>query len=153
VFEPVREGFLLIFLVMVVGAVGFLTSLTMEAWLDLEEVRVELLLLPAMAAEALVAQTAPILVGGDNLLGVPVLTHLIRICEDGRLPSVILPVVRIDAHVSLMVVLSVRTPDALEVEEVEVQIRLELLDQLHRQLRLRVRKRAKISVLTLRESI
>ena len=40
----------------------------------------------------------------------------------------------VDTHIPLMVIFSVRTPHRLEMENVEVHVRLELLNQLHGQL-------------------
>jgi hypothetical protein len=38
---------------------------------------------------------------------------------------------RVDAHIPLVVVFPVGTPHRLEVEEVEVEVRLKLLDEFH----------------------
>ena len=46
----------------------------------------------------------------------------------------------VDAHLAVVVVLSVWTPDRLEVEHVEVHVNSVLLDELDRELRLAVRK-------------
>ena len=54
----------------------------------------------------------------------------------------------INAYLSVVVIFPVRTPNRLEVEHVEVHIKFILLDQLHRQLLLTVRKRAIFLVLT-----
>lgn len=40
----------------------------------------------------------------------------------------------VDTHIPLMIIFSVRTPDRLEMENVEVHVRLELLNQLHGEL-------------------
>lgn len=54
----------------------------------------------------------------------------------------------IDAYLSVVVILPVRTPNSLEVEHIEVHIKFILLNQLNRQLVLTVRKRAILLVLT-----
>jgi len=59
-----------------------------------------------------------------------------------RLTAIVLPVVRIDASLAIVVVFAVRTPDRFEVEEVKVHVYRVLLDQLHRDLALTVREGA-----------
>lgn len=147
-FEPLRKRLLLILLIVEVGTVGLLTGLAMQTGLDLEEVRVELLFLPPVTVLALVLKLAAVLVRSDYFLCVPVLAQLIRVGEDGRLSPVVLPVVSVHTDVSLVVVLLVRTPNSFEVEEVEVHVRLELLNQLHGQVVLVVSKGTEVTILT-----
>ena len=82
------------------------------------------------------------------MFGVPVLTHLLRIVENGRLSSVVLPIVCINTDIPFMIIFSVRTPDSLKMEDVEIHIWLKLFYQLDRELSLRVSERAELSVLT-----
>jgi hypothetical protein len=83
------------------------------------------------------------------VFGVPVLAHLFRIVENGRLSSVVLPIVCVDTDIPFMIIFSVRAPDSLKMEDVEIHIWFELFYQLDRELSLRVSERAKFSVLTL----
>lgn len=82
------------------------------------------------------------------MLGVPVLTHLLRIVENGRLSSVVLPIVCVDTDIPFMIIFSVRAPDSLKMEDVEIHIWFKLFYQLDRELSLRVSERAEFSVLT-----
>ena len=83
------------------------------------------------------------------MFGVPVLTHLLRIVENGRLSSVVLPIVCINTDIPFMIIFSVRTPDSLKMEDVEIHIWFKLFYQLDRELSLRVSERAELSILTL----
>ena len=83
------------------------------------------------------------------MFGVPVLTHLLRIVENGRLSSVVLPIVCVDTDIPFMIIFSVRTPDSLKMEDVEIHIWFKLFYQLDRELSLRVSERAELSILTL----
>ena len=82
------------------------------------------------------------------MLGVPVLTHLLRIVENGRLSSVVLPVVCVDTDIPFMIIFSVWAPDSLKMEDVEIHIWFKLFYQLDRELSLRVSERAELSILT-----
>ena len=83
------------------------------------------------------------------MFGVPVLTHLLRIVENGRLSSVVLPIVCINTDIPFMIIFSVWAPDSLKMEDVEIHIWFKLFYQLDRELSLRVSERAELSILTL----
>ena len=102
--------------VMIVGAVGLLTGVTVKALFRLEILGMELLLLPPVAINAPVLVLAAILVRGNEALGLPIGAALLRITKKLRFSSVILPVVCIDAKLSLVVALLVRTPYRFEMK-------------------------------------
>ena len=131
VLEPTGKRVLPVCFRVIVGTVRFLAAISMQALLNFEVLGVELLFLPAVAEGASVLVLAAVLVRCDEALGVPVLAHIFRVIEDRGLPPVVLPVVRINADISLVVVFPVGTPNSLEVKEVEVHVRLKLLNQLH----------------------
>ena len=85
----------------------------------------------------------------DKVVCFPIRTHLRRVGEHGRLPSVVLPVVRIDANFAIMVVIFVRAPHCFEVVHVKVHIDGVFFDQLDTQLLASVRKRTVLTILTL----
>lgn len=114
-----------------IWAVGFFTSFTMETLLYLKVIRMKLLFLPSMTKLTLILECAAILIRCNEVLGMPFLTHILRVTEDRRLPSVVLPVVCVYAYVTLMVVFSVRTPNCLEMEYVEVHIWFKLFYQFY----------------------
>lgn len=107
-----------------------LAGVAMKTRLDLEEVRMELLLLPPVAELTPVVILAPVFIGRNELLGMPVRAHVLAIGEDRRLAAVVLPVVGVNAHIPLMIILSVGTPYGLEVKDIEIHIGLELLYEL-----------------------
>lgn len=83
---------------------------------------VVLLLLPAVAAAATVLKLAAILVGLGVFLCLPKLALVIAVLVNVRLPSEVLPVVRVDAYVTLVLLVTKRTPHSLEVKHIEVGI-------------------------------
>jgi len=115
----------------IVGAVGLLAGVSMKALLQFEEVRMKFLLFPAVAALTSVLEVTPIFIGGDKIFSVPMLAHLFGVCEYSWFSSIVLPVMCVDTHIPLMIVFSVRAPHCFEMENVEVHVRLELLNQLH----------------------
>jgi hypothetical protein len=131
----------------IVRAVRLLAGVAMKAGLDLEVFGVKLLLLPPVTVGAFVLVLAPIFVRSNKFLRVPVLTHLLGVTEYGGLPSVILPIVGVHAHITLVVVFSVGTPHSFEVENVEVHIGLKFLNQLDGQLSLIVSERTEFAIL------
>ncbi len=126
-----------------------LASVPVQALLQFEIVRVKLLLLPSMTVRASILQVAAIFIRGDKVLGVPILAHLHLVAKDRRLPSVVLPVVGIDADVSFMVVLSVGTPDCFKVKDVKIHVRLKFLYQLYREISFVMSERAKLPIFAL----
>lgn len=64
-----------------------------------------------------------------------------------------MPIVGINADISFVVILSVRTPNSLEVEKVKVHVGFELFDQLYGKLVILVSEGAELPILTLRASI
>lgn len=113
----------------------------------------ELLLLPSVTEGALVLVLAAVFIGGDKIFGMPVLADLLCVSEDRGLPSVILPVVGVHAYVALVIILPVRTPDSLKMENVEVHIWLKFLNQLDRELPLIVCKGAELTIIALSLSV
>lgn len=147
--EPLLERLALVRLIVVVGAVGLGALLTVFAGVELVVLGVVLLLLPAVALQALVLVLTAILVLVDELPGAPVRALVSGVDVELGLAAEVLPVVREDALVSLVVVLVVGTPHCLEVEHVEIRVQVEAVNQLHRDLSLRVRERAVLPVLAL----
>lgn len=77
IFEPAGQGILSISLRVIVGAVRFFTSISVQALLYFEVFRMELLLFPAMAIWTSVLILTAILIGGNEAFRVPVLTHIL----------------------------------------------------------------------------
>jgi hypothetical protein len=92
----------------------------MLARVEFVVVWVILLLLPSVALCASILIRATILIVIDELSASPVRALILRIEIELVFPSVVLPVVRKNALVSLMVIFIVWTPDCLEMEHVEV---------------------------------
>lgn len=134
---------------MVVRAVGLAAVLPVLALFRFEELWMVFLLLPAVGVLTLVLVGTAIMIRGDEVARLPVGAHLGLVSEDAGLSSVVLPIVGINTDLSVMVVLPIWAPDSLEMEHVEVHVDLHLLDQLHRELILAVRKGAELFVLAL----
>jgi hypothetical protein len=63
----------------------------------------------------------------------PVRAHRSTIAKDLRLTPVVLPIMCVYTHLSIVVVISVWTPDCFEMVKVEVHIYFVVFDQLYRQ--------------------
>ena len=114
--------------------------------LRLQEVRMVLLLLPTMAVEALVLVGAALLVRAYEVVHLPIGAHLALVGESGGAPPEVLPVVRIHTDFPVVVVLTVRAPNRLEQEHVEVHVNSIFLDQLDGELPLAVGEGAEFLV-------
>ena len=79
-----------------------------------------------MARTTTVLQLTSVFVSASVFLGFPLLTLRIRVFKSVRRSSIILPVVRVDADVSLVLLVGEGTPHRLEVEDVEVDVSLHL---------------------------
>jgi hypothetical protein len=119
-----------------------------QTLLELKVIWVEFLLFPAMAGWAAIFKGAAILVRSDEVLCVPIFAHVLRVAEDRRFSSIVLPVVRVNADISFVIIFSVGAPYCLEMEDVEIHVRLELFNEFDRKFTLVVSERAKLTVLT-----
>ena len=119
---------------MVVWAVWFGASLTVLAFFNLKEVWMIFLFLPAMRILALVLIRASFCIWCYEIISLPIWAHFTWISEDWWLPSVVLPVVGIYAHLTIVVVFTVRAPDRLEMEHIEVHVYIIILNELYWQL-------------------
>jgi hypothetical protein len=102
-----------------------------QAIFHLKIIWMEFLFFPSMAECAFIFQMTTIVVRCNEGFCLPILTDFLLIGEKIRFPSIILPIVSIDANVSLMVVFTIRTPNSLEMEYIEVHIFGELLNKLY----------------------
>ena len=121
-------------LAVVVRAVRLFAVCPVLALLHFHEIRVVLLLLPSMGIRALVLVGAAFPVRADEVVHLPVRTHLAAVNEGRGAPSVVLPVVSIHTYLPVVVVLAIRTPNSLEEEHVEVHVNIIFFDQLNGQL-------------------
>ena len=92
----------------------------MPARIELEVVRMVLLLFPSMTIITLILILASILVGADKLSRSPVWALLLCVLIQLRLATKVLPIVRKYTNISLMLNLVVWTPHSLEMKHVEV---------------------------------
>ena len=104
------------------------------------------LLLPSMAVRASVLIWTAVLVMIDVIFWAPVPALVFIVQVDLRFSSEVLPIVRKNTLISLMICFIVRTPDRLEVEHIEVGIFLKFVDQLNRNFRIGLRERAVVTV-------
>ena len=89
-----------------------------------------LLLLPTVALLAPVLVGTSIFVVVYELAGSPVEALILRVYVELGLSSEVLPIMRVDTLVPLMIVFIVGTPNSLEVEHVEVRVLLQLINEL-----------------------
>lgn len=104
----------------------------MKALLELEVVWMKFLLFPAMAGRAPIFKGTAILVRSNEVLCVPIFAHVLRVAKDRGFPSVVLPVVRVNADISFMIIFSIGAPHCFKVEDVEIHVWLELFNELDR---------------------
>ena len=105
------------------------------------------LFLPSMAKWAPVFEVAPIFIWSDEIFCVPILAHIHAIVKDGRLSSIILPIVGINTYISFMIIFSIWTPNGLKVKDIEVHVRLKLFYKLYRKFSFIMREWAKLSII------
>lgn len=87
------------------------------------------LFFPAVVPAAVTLQTAPVLVLANEIARLPLFAHLKRVVlEQMRLPSEVLPVMRIDT-LRLIVFGVVGTPLSLEVKHIEFLVARHLVNQ------------------------
>ena len=107
------------------------------------------LLLPAVVATAVRLKRAPVFVTADEVAGLPLFADFEWIVgKVVRLAPEVLPIMRIDA-LCFVVLLIVGTPLRLKVVHVEVVVSLHLVDEWRLNVRVGVRKRAVLLILTL----
>jgi hypothetical protein len=137
----------------VVGAVSLVALLSMSAWVQLVVLWMVLLLFPSMAQLTSVFVLAPIFVATDELARTPIRTLVFSVLVELGFPSKILPIMSIDAYITLMLTFVIGTPDRFEMKHVKVNVAMKLVDQFNRNLRLRMCKRAVLTILALISSI
>jgi hypothetical protein len=103
----------------------------LSALTDFVVVRVVLLLLPSVTTPAPVLKLATIGVGLQFLFGVPVLTLLLGVHIVVGLATVVLPIVGVNALFPLVLFVTKRAPDSLEMEHVEISIFVHPLQHVH----------------------
>jgi hypothetical protein len=130
-----------------VWAVDLFTPVGVLALFRLEELRMVLLLLPAVRAFALILQRAAFAVRCNYTVSLPCGAHFGRVTVKGWFSAVILPIVGVNTGFSVVVVFPVRTPDSLEVEQVKVHVDIVAFDQLDGDLVLVMGKGTKLFVL------
>jgi len=127
-----------------------LLAVLSEALLGFEEVRMVLLLLPAVGEQTVVLILAALSVLVDEAVGTPLLAEVLGVVEYVGLAAVVLPVVGVYARLAVVVILTIGAPDCFEVEDIEIIIRQVLLNKLDRELISRVSEAAVVSILTRR---
>lgn len=79
-------------------------------------------------------------VRADEVVNLPVRTHFARVEEHGGSSAKVLPIMGIDTDFTVMIILTIRAPNGLEVEHVEIHINNVLFDQFNRKFTFIVRK-------------
>lgn len=135
-----RENFVIrvhlrapLIIVVVVRTVGLLaaSSRWKPALARLIVVRMVLLLFPTMTAVATVLHLAAIMVRLSILTSLPIRTLVSIIFKQVGLSAEVLPVVRVHADVSLVLLVREGTPDGFKMEEIEVGVMLHLVKHIN----------------------
>jgi hypothetical protein len=106
-------------------------------------------LLPSVAGATPVLKLAAVLVGLCILFGLPAGALCALILIDVGWPSEVLPVMRVNACITLMLLVRKGTPNSLEVEQVKIDVALKVLEHVYRQLWFVVSESTNIAILTL----
>jgi hypothetical protein len=104
------------------------------------------LFFPTVGILASVFVFAALVISLNKILGLPVRTLVLLVFEGVRLPSEVLPVVSVNAVVSCVICITIRTPDSLEMEYVKISVLFEFIQQIDSDLFFRVSKSAHISI-------
>ena len=100
-----------------------------------------------MASLAVETMRAGISIVDNLVVGIPCRALMILIWIEIRLPSIILPVVCVNARFPIMILFLIWTPLSLKVEHEEVLITIESFYQVYGDLRFIVRKGTKVPIL------
>lgn len=107
---------------------GFAASRAVSAAVDLEVLRMILLLFPTMATLALVLCCAPFFIGGDDVVSSPGFA-LVFVVEALRgFAAEVLPVVGVNTDISLVLLLIERAPHCFEMKHVKVCVLIEFMN-------------------------
>ena len=118
--KPLMKRLSSVTLIMIVGTMRLVALLSMLARIKLIVLRMILLLFPTVTLQASVLVWTAIFVVIDKLTRAPIRTLIFMVVVKLRLSPEVLPVVRKDTLVSLVIVLVVGAPNSLEVKHVEV---------------------------------
>lgn len=136
---------------MIVRTVTLLTNFILRstALQRFVALRVILKFLPPVAGSTAVLELAAILVGLCVLFGLPAGALCTLILIDMGWSSEVLPVMRVDAGISLMLLIRSGAPNCFEVEQIKIYVALKILKQVYRQFRFVVSKGTNIAIFTL----
>ena len=87
------------------------------------------LLFPAVREQALILILAALRVRAYEVVSLPVRAHFAGVQKYGRPPAKVLPIMGIDTDFTVVIILTIRTPNSLEVEHIEVHINNVLFNQ------------------------
>ncbi len=121
---------------MKVRAVRFDALVSMLARIQLITLRMIFLFLPTMAVWTSIFIRTTIFIVIDMVFRTPVAALILVIQIDLRFSPKILPIVRIDALVSLMICLIIGAPYCFEMEHIKVRIFFKLIDHFNRNFRI-----------------
>lgn len=88
---------------------------------------------PAMALSTSILQVTSVLVSLRVFAGLPLVALSHVVLKEVWCSPEILPVMRVQAQVSLVLFVAERTPDSLEVEEIKIDILFHFLEHRHRE--------------------
>lgn len=107
---------------MIVRTMRFVTRFSMFTRIKFVVFWMIFLFFPSMATQAVIFIMASILIIIDEGSGSPIHTLLFAIVIELRFSSVVLPIMRVDTQISLMVNFVVRAPNGFKMKHVEINI-------------------------------
>lgn len=90
--------------------------------------------LPSVAGATPVLKLAAVLVGLCILFGLPASALCALILIDVRWSSEVLPIMCVNAGITLMLLIRKGTPNRLEVEQIKINVALKVFEHVYRQL-------------------
>lgn len=147
--EPTWGGSSFVQIWMEIRTMHFFTSCSVFAFFRLEKFWVIFLFFPTVRGRALVLLWAAFWVRSNNSVSLPLCAHFLCVRIKWWLSSIILPVVCVYTGFPIMIILFIRTPDGLKVEQVKVHVNCVLLNQFNWDFIFTMSKRTKLLIFTL----
>jgi hypothetical protein len=119
------------------------------ALIKFEKVRMILLLLPAMRLLASVLLLTTVSVRANEVISLPIRAYVSTVSKYLRFTAIVLPVVRIDTHFPIVIIISVGAPHCFEMVKVEIHVHFVVLNQFNWELFSAMSEATEFPILTL----
>lgn len=129
--KPILERILAIKFCVKVWTMRLFAVISVQTLLQFKVIWMKFLFLPTVTKRTSVLHATTIFIRSNKVFSMPILAHLHLIIKDRRLSSIVLPVMSIYANISLMIILTIRTPHSFKMKNIEVHIWLKFLNQFY----------------------